>query len=66
MSPPSPKRPPMPPTNADASVQLASLEANQGYQSLVSTSPTGLKRLRKRGSSENPGGRIVKISEPGP
>jgi hypothetical protein len=45
MSPPSPKRPPMPPTNADASVQLASLEANQGYQSLISTSPTGLKRL---------------------
>jgi hypothetical protein len=51
MSPPSPKRPPMPPTNADATVQLASLDANQGYQSLVSTSPTGLSR-KARGAQK--------------
>lgn len=41
---PKPQRPPAPPTQADASVQLAAQQVNQGYDSLVSTSSTGLKK----------------------
>lgn len=43
-NPQKPPRPPMTPTQADASVQLAGQDINAGYQSLISTSPTGLTR----------------------
>jgi hypothetical protein len=42
--PPKPPRPPTPATKADASVQLAGQEANTGFDSLITTSPTGLKK----------------------
>ena len=42
--PPKPPRPPSPPTKADASVQFAADNINQGYSSLVNTGPSGLTK----------------------
>jgi len=46
-SPPKPKPPPPPPntpTAADSSVYAAGEAADDGYSSLISTTPTGLSR----------------------
>lgn len=44
LKPPDIPHPPPTPTEADASIALAGDNAAAGYQSLISTSPKGLRR----------------------
>ncbi len=56
MTPPKPIRPPSPPRNADPSVLYAGDRQSQGYDTMIQTSSTGLKRPATTGKRTLIGG----------